>query len=56
MFTYIQDQFSSFHTTCCGRVILKRLGQTVKGLKLLVILLVLYLKGTLRDHIISEMV
>lgn len=42
--TYIQNQFSSFDAASSGRVVLKGFGQTVEGLELLIILLVLYLK------------
>lgn len=42
--TYIQNQFSSFDAASSGRIILKRFGQTVEGLELLIILLVFHLK------------
>lgn len=41
--TYIQNQFSSFDAASSAWIVLKGFGQTVEGLKLLVILLVLYL-------------
>lgn len=42
--TYIQDELSSFDTAGSRRIILQRLGQTVEGFELLIILLVLHLK------------
>lgn len=42
--TYIQNQSSSFDAASSGRIVLKRFGQTVEGLELLIILLVLHLK------------
>lgn len=43
--TYIQDELPSLHTASRGGIVLQRLGQTVQGFELLVILLVLHLKG-----------
>lgn len=43
--TYIQDQLSSLDAASSGGIVLKRLGQTVEGFELLIILLVLHLKG-----------
>lgn len=43
--TYIQDQLPSFDAASSGGIILQRLGQTVEGFELLIILLVLHLKG-----------
>lgn len=43
--TYIQNQFSNSNAASSAWIILKRFGQTVEGLELLIILLVLYLKG-----------
>lgn len=42
--TYIQNQSSNFDAASGGRIILERFGQTVEGLELLIILLVLHLK------------
>lgn len=43
--THIQDQLASLDAACSGGIILKGFGQTVKGLELLIVFLVLHLVG-----------
>lgn len=49
--THIQDQLASLDAACSGGIILEGFGQTVEGLELLIILLVLHLMGGKRTKI-----
>lgn len=49
--THIQDQLAGLDAACSGGIVLERFGQTVEGLELLIILLVLHLKGGRRSNI-----